>query len=372
MGANLPFVNLGTGRKALEIRAGGVTTCALLDNHALKCWGSNDSGELGLGDKKSRGDTRGSMGDALPAVNLGRNRTVTSFSVGIGHSCAILDNHALKCWGDNQTAELGLGTKVAFVGTAPTDLGDHLPAVNLGTGRYAVQVAASADHTCAILDNGSVKCWGRNDFGQLGLGNTQTYGFEATEMGDFLPALDLGTSLHPVQIFAEAHDTCAQFEDGSLKCWGTNDFGVLGSDDGNRGASPGQMGTSLPFVNVEAGLPVVHASCAYEHCCVSFINGAVKCWGSNNTGELGIQDQGDRGTSADQMGVNLPFIDLGNFQSAVQLGIGDSHTCVVLTTGSVKCWGDNEEGELGLGSTVDHLGDAPGQMGDALPVLQLL
>ena len=157
----------------------------------MKCWGLNTGGELGLGDKLARGDESGEMGDLLPSVKLGTGRKPIGIGAGSWHTCALLDNHDVKCWGCPGAA-LGLGDDLAH-GDDPSDMGDQLPKVDLGTGRTAIALAVGGDHNCAALDNGTVKCWGMNDDGNLGIGSTiASVGGKPGEMGDKLPAVDLG------------------------------------------------------------------------------------------------------------------------------------------------------------------------------------
>ena len=185
--AVLPLVDLGSGRTAKSVSAGGSHTCAVLDNSGVKCWGGNAAGQLGLGDAAGRGSQGGQMGDDLPAVDLGSGRSAKAVAAGENHTCALLDNNRVKCWGDNQFGQLGLGD-TASRGSAAGQMGDNLPAVDLGKGRTAQAIAtgAAADHTCALLDDGKVKCWGLNDAGQLGLGDTGNRGDQGGEMGDAL------------------------------------------------------------------------------------------------------------------------------------------------------------------------------------------
>jgi alpha-tubulin suppressor-like RCC1 family protein len=176
MGDNLPAVNLGTRRHAVSVSAGAYHTCAVLDNASIKCWGYNYDGKLGAGlgaYASYRGVYPSEMGDNLSAVNLGTNRTAAAVATGAYHSCAVLDNGSVKCWGSNRDGALGIGTAQTYLGVNSYEMGDALPAVQLGSGRTAVQVVGMNQGTCALLDNGSVKCWGNNDYGQLGLGSTR-------------------------------------------------------------------------------------------------------------------------------------------------------------------------------------------------------
>ena len=189
MGNNLPRVDLGAGRTAKALVAGGYNTCAILDDNTVKCWGWNDSGQLGLGDKANRGDNPGEMGDNLPRVKLGKGRTAKALAAGGYHTCAILDDNTVKCWGEG--GKLGLGDSMSR-GLDASQMGDNLPRVKLGTGRTAKALAAGGNHTCAVLDDNTVKCWGWNYDGNLGLGDSSHRGVNPGEMSNYLPAVDLG------------------------------------------------------------------------------------------------------------------------------------------------------------------------------------
>ena len=105
--ALIPTVNLGTGRTATAISAGFYHTCAILDNASVKCWGWNNSGRLGIDNGSTMGEEAGDMA-LIPTVNLGTGRTATAISVGYQHSCAVLDNASIKCWGRNENGQLGI------------------------------------------------------------------------------------------------------------------------------------------------------------------------------------------------------------------------------------------------------------------------
>jgi alpha-tubulin suppressor-like RCC1 family protein len=370
MGDNLPAVDLGTGRTAQALAAGADYTCALLDDDTVKCWGDNEFGQLGLGDTGNRGQVPGDMGDNLPAVDLGTGRTARALAAGVEHTCALLDDDTVKCWGYNGTGQLGLGD-TNNRGDGPLEMGDNLPAVDLGTGRTAQALAASTFHTCALLDDGTVKCWGRNDDGQLGLGDTNYRGDGPLEMGDNLPAVDLGTGRTAQALAAGEFHTCALLDDGTVKCWGWNYTGQLGlGDTSDRGDAPLEMGDDLPAVDLGTGRTAQALAAGYLHTCALLDDGTVKCWGRNNSGQLGLGDTGDRGQVIGEMGDSLPAVDLGTGRTAQALAAGEFHTCALLDDGTVKCWGRNGYGQLGLGDTSDR-GDEPVEMGDALPAIYL-
>lgn len=391
MGDSLPTVNLGTGRTALQIRAGMVSTCALLDNGSVKCWGSGIHGLLGQGNTTTLGDGGGEMGDSLPAVNLGTGRTALQISVGDSHSCALLDNSTVKCWGDGTHGALG-SENTNKLGDGAGEMGDSLPVVNLGTGRSALQIMASSEYTCALLDNSKIKCWGGNTFGELGLGHGNVIGDGAGEMGDSLATVDVGTGRSILQLPTSntgGVNTCAILDDSSIKCWGTNLNGQLGQGHTDQlGDGAGEMGDNLAAIklgksksrlqkiktNFIPGLPRYKnfpmVSVGKDHSCAILVNGSVKCWGLNLSGELGLGHTNSLGYQAGEMGDHLNTVNLGTGRTALQIAVGTNHTCALLDNSTVKCWGGNASGQLGLGHT-NNLGDGPGEMGDSLSAVNL-
>ncbi|MFM8836662.1 MAG: RCC1 domain-containing protein, partial [Actinomycetota bacterium] len=143
---------------------GTAHSCVLLDDSTVKCWGLGSSGQLGQSATASLGDGAGEMGDALLAIDLGTGRTATMIVAGASHSCALLDNNTVKCWGLGTNGRLGYGAATSL-GRTTGQMGDALSAVSLGTGRTATALTAGSAHTCALLDNGNVKCWGLNTDG---------------------------------------------------------------------------------------------------------------------------------------------------------------------------------------------------------------
>ncbi|NMO16819.1 tandem-95 repeat protein [Pyxidicoccus fallax] len=369
MGAFLPFVNLGASGMVMSLELGSEFGCALQGGGYIKCWGDNRFGSLGLGDTNNRGDGPGEMGTGMPLVDLGTGRSAKVFAAGGAHTCAILDNDTLKCWGLNAWGQLGLGDHENR-GDRPGNIGDWLSPVDLGTGRTARGLAAGGAHTCAILDDGSVKCWGDNQYGQLGLGDTRSRGDDPGEMGDALPPVDLGTGRTAKTLAAGGNYVCAILDDGTVKCWGDNRSGTLGLGDTEaRGDDPGEMGDALPLVELGTGRIAMALAAGVSHVCALLDDASVKCWGDNRSGSLGLGDIANRGDAPGEMGDALPPVSLGTGRIATSLTAG-THTCASLDDGGIKCWGANQRGQLGLGDTAQR-GAGPGQMGDALPAVEL-
>ena len=357
MGDALPAVDLGTGRKVVSIARGYLHSCALLDNATVKCWG------LGLS-TGTYGDGPGEMGDTLVPIDFGFGQTVMAISTG-GHACAILADGSVKCWGSNDYGQLGLGDAISRL--FPSDV------VPLGTGRKAIAISAGYKHTCAVLDDRSVKCWGKNASGQLGLGDTKNRG-EATlgEMGDYLPKVNLGTGRTAVSISAGEVHTCVLLDNATVKCWGAGANGLLGiGSTADRGDAPNEMGDALPPINFGPGRTTLAISCGYSSSCAILDDHSVKCWGNNVVGQLGVGDNVSRGGLPADVGT-FPAVNLGTGRKASKIAVsnGISFACALLDDGTIRCWGENSVGSLGIGYT-DARGDGPNEMGDNLPIVYL-
>jgi alpha-tubulin suppressor-like RCC1 family protein len=380
MGPNLPAVDLGTGRHATSVVVGDSYACALLDDHSVKCWGHNNYGQLGQGDTNDRGDQPNEMGDHLPAIDLGTGRTALSIAAESVTTCAVLDDHTVKCWGWDGGGELGIGEENPFQdaqcrGDQPGEMGDNLVRATLGTNLHAVSITAGSFHACALYDTGGIKCWGTNQtLGQLGLGDQTERGNWPPNMGDNLPFLDLGTGRKVKSVTAGVYHSCAILDDDSLKCWGANVNGELGlGDTAPRGGNPGEMGDALKAVNLGTGRHATSVTVGNSYTCAVLDDSSAKCWGHNDLGELGLGDTTQRGVSPSDMGDHLPTVSLGTGRTARALSAAKSTfvTCALLDDSSVKCWGSNDDAQLGLGSSGGERGGNPGQMGDNLPIVQL-
>ena len=305
MGGTLAPIALGTGRTAIAVTAGSVYTCALLDNGSVKCWGMGDSGRLGQGNQNSIGDAPNEMGDNLAPVALGAGRTATAVTAGSFHTCALLDNGTVKCWGYGLYGQLGQGN-TNNIGDGPSEMGDNLAPVALGAGRTAIAVAGGGLHTCALLDNGTVKCWGSGGEGRLGQGNPNNIGNAPNQMGDNLAPIALGTGRTATAVSAGNAHTCALFDNGTVKCWGYGLYGQLGQGNTNIGGAPNQMGDFLAPVNLGVGRIASAVTTGYDHTCGSLDNGTIKCWGNGGSGRLGQGNTSNIGEFADQIAITEP------------------------------------------------------------------
>ncbi|WP_415064362.1 Ig-like domain-containing protein [Bdellovibrio sp.] len=342
------------------IVAGGRRFCFIQINGQLKCWGDNTIGELGLGDTNNRGDAAGEM-DALPDINLGTGRSVKKVALHASATCAILDNDELKCWG-MRSLGIGVASNVV-IGDALSEMGNALPAVNLGVGRKPIQLVMGYS-ACALLDDGSVKCWGDNSKGQLGIGSTSYQAEPQPHLGfgsDFI-VRKMVSSDSPATV-------CALSTSGTVKCWGEGTYGALGSGNTTSlGTSSAQMGTNLPYLQFGTSRTVKDLFASDGSFCAVLNNDTLKCWGRNNGGVLGVGDTSDRGDNANEMGDNLqpallgtgaiPYISIPN--STAQTN------CVMMADGKAKCFGFMGT-NLGYGNNTQRYLTA--NLGDNLPFL---
>ena len=370
MGDALATIDLGTGRTAKQIATGSSHSCAVLDNNTVKCWGLGTNGRLGYGTTTSLGRSIGQMGDALATIDLGTGRTAVAISAGSAHTCAVLDNATVKCWGLNTDGQLGLGD-TDDRGDDAGEMGDSLAIINLGTGRTAVAISAGSTHTCAVLDNATAKCWGGGAFGQLGVGSVDSIGDGSGEMGNALAAVSLGTGRTVKALSSGDAHTCAILDNNSVKCWGNGADGRLGNGTtSDIGDSSGEMGNALNAISLGSGRTANSISAGEAHTCALLDNETVKCWGNGASGRLGYGATTSLGDASEEMGESLAVVDLGTSRSAKAIKAGDAHTCAVLDNFTVKCWGSGSNGRLGTGATLS-LGDETNEMGNALNAISL-
>ena len=244
MGENLPALDLGTDFDTVQLTAGADHTCALSRQHTLKCWGVIDQ-RLGYGFKGREGEQLGTqayqMGDYLPVLDLAH---AVQIDAGWAHTCALLGNGFVRCWGSNFHGELGHGG-IESIGDDPGEMGHSLPFTQLGDGVMAVRVVTGSKHGCTLLQDASIKCWGWGVHGQLGQGSTENLGDEPSEMGNALRSVNLADR-RVLDLSAGFAFTCVLLDDDSTRCWGANANAELGiGTRTNVGSIPGQMGTAL-------------------------------------------------------------------------------------------------------------------------------
>lgn len=291
----------------VQITAGWRHTCALTAEGRVRCWGNNLDGQLGDGTQVNRKTPEGVVGLIIAAKEI---------SAGSRHTCALTTAESVRCWGNNRDRQLGDGTNIDRV--APVDV------VGLTSGMRAV--TAGEGHTCALTTAGNVKCWGNNREGQLGDGTTVSRN---------TPVNVDGLTNRVSMITAGLRHTCVLTIAGSVKCWGNNQDGQLG--DGTT------VGRDAP-VDVLALTNGIKAITAGErHTCALTAARGVKCWGNNRDGQLGDGTVIERVTPVDVAGLTSEV-------SAITAG--EWHTCALTTVGSVQCWGNNNDGQLGDGTVI--------------------
>lgn len=345
-------IDLGAGRRVLSLGAGLSHSCAALDDGSVRCWGQDEDGKLGNSTASEQGDPA-----TAPPVDLGA--AAVSVDAGWDHSCAVLVGGSLRCWGRSRSGDLGLGN---------TDtIGDDeavasVPPIDLGAGRTVTAVAVGLAHTCAVLDDGSVRCWGDGAGGQHGLGTAEDIGDDETPAS--VPPVDLGPGRTAVAVAAGYLHTCAMLDDGSVRCWGVGQDGLLGDGVGGGDGVIGDDETpaSLPPVDLGPGRTAVAIGAGGWHTCAVLDDGSLRCWGLNDKGQLGYGTTATIGDD-ERPGSRGP-VELGAGRTAVAVDGGQHHTCAVLDDGSVRCWGQGASGILGYGN-LDDIGDdeTPGSVG---------
>ena len=339
----------------VEVAVGEKSTCVVNSIGSVKCWGDNSFGELG----------DGSTVNSESPVRVVGLPTAKFVAVGVEFACAITRSKTVWCWGSDTIGQLGTVQRQRMEPpTQVSGLDSGVTSLSLGT-----------DHACAVMESGAVMCWGENWLGQIGDGSVNIAYQPVTVQG--LPAAALTVSA------GESH-SCAVLVDGSAWCWGDNTWGQLGTG-----------GTVSSLVPVEVsglvtGVQSINASGA--NTCAVLVGGAAKCWGANAASQTGVAnlpyiscpwDPGASGIAIpmDVYGLGSGVVAIsGGFAHPsasilVGIGLGDpsslpsdphicfgidnysrgSHTCALLTDGSVACWGFSSQwGSLGDGGTGGH------------------
>ncbi len=309
--------------------------CAALENGALKCWGENDYGIVGDGSRENRTSPVAVTG--LDGISRSIDKVVNNAY----RTCATLDTGSAMCWGDSLYGKLGLGNWDSQTSPRPVST------IN-GTEGQALAVDMGQDGGCAIDATGAVSCWGTNNNGVLGSGQNQT-ALEYSEIPVATSGID-GINATAVQLSRGYSSACAVLDTGAVQCWGFNDYGMLGQDPAiSSNATPNTVSGLDGTVNAKA------VSIGYSHACALMEGGAVKCWGENYDGQLGIDSSI---TVESYQPVDVSGID-GLAARATQVEVGEYNSCALLSTGAVKCWGSNSDGRLGIGDDTTYQVDTP-------------
>ena len=333
-GAAGPIAFVGSGG-VTALAAGNDFTCAVLSDGSVQCWGTNDNGELG------QGSLTPAFGTLPVVVSLGQSATAVSVSRNLRVACAILVDGSVRCWGSPAGGAMGLGNNTTFPSMTMTP--NQFGPVSLDGTATAISTAEGA---CALLTDGTIRCWGDNSFGELGLGNKtalsntlvpSAYGVVPLPSGKTASSISTGSGF-----------ACARLNDGTAQCWGRNIAGELGlgntstiGDDEPATAGAVVLGTSVSsLVSGDA-----------ETCAAFVSDGGWRCWGNNSSGELGYPDLTTRGSTSTTTPSQLPALSFGTGRTATAIFLGSVDACALLDDDEVRCWGLNASSQLGLGST---------------------
>lgn len=362
-----PIPGFDSGLVTPRIAAGKHHTCALRSNGTVACWGDNAQGELGDGTTVVRST-------AVDVVGLTGAIDIAS---SLSHTCAVMQGGGAKCWGRNNSAELGDGGAAFPYATTPVDVAD------LGD---IVAISPGSGSTCALRESGQVYCWGMNDHGQLGdgtfvdrstpapvtglvdaiaistggkqycairaNGDTRCWGMGSTHQlgngSDQDRTTPVTVKINALQSLSDtlaiAGDnaaSCAVRANGVAYCWGSDLHGL-----GNGAAGFSQV-YAQAVSGITSALDVAMGSSAQ---CVLLATGTVRCFGTNQYGELG---DATAPLGVDQYTPRTVGSLFAPLTGVLAIDSGDDHSCAMLVTGAVKCWGMNSRGQLGDG-TLTH------------------
>ncbi len=297
------------GQANTPVLAGGdAHTCALNAAGGVLCWGANGTGQLGDGAYGIR------LWANIPLNVHGLASGVTTLAAGHSHTCALLGDGSVQCWGNGNSGQLGYG------GNSST----WLPTAVQGLNGSAIAIAAGYGHTCALINGGSVYCWGLNNFGQLG---------DGTNNSSNKPGIAVALAGPATAIAAGQYHTCAVLSAGGVQCWGQ---GPLGNGTGSDSSTP---------VNVNlGGATATGVAVGARHICVLISGGTVRCWGDDTHGQLG-----DGTTSS-----NYNLVTVKNLSGATSITAGSDHTCATAGFAGAVCWGSNVHGQIGDGGSTDR------------------
>lgn len=303
---------------AVRVAVGVSHTCAVLAAGTVRCWGRNLDGVLGDGTTTN---------SSTPVSVLGLT-DATRVSVYGSHSCALSADGTVRCWGRNTYGQLGDGTTTSS--TTPVLATDVSGAVDVAVGHESVTSVfpvstTEYSHSCALLSSGGVRCWGRNNAGQLG------------GTGGGAVKVDVTGITTATAIAAGARSTCAALADGTAQCWGNNADGQLG-----RGTVGGFSSTPAAVTGLSGAVGVAVSG---QHACAVLADGTVRCWGFNTVGQLG---DGNFSLDNNPTRSSVP-VATTDLIGVAAVAAANGHSCALLGDGALRCWGDNTLGRLGVG-----------------------
>lgn len=375
----------------------GRTICAILTDNTLRCWGNNDVGQIGDGTRNVDRVT-----PVIVSLPTGKNPvSVSATGSASSHICSTMDDGSLYCWGNNHYGQTGIGTECtynSYINGCNGAYGISTPTqVNLPVGRTAEAVATGFAHTCAILDDGSVWCWGNNNYGQLGVGNSSNSGnwrFSPSEV--IMPS---GTSAIAISLGDE--HSCMVVDDGRLFCWGNNGYGQLGDGTSTSKNIPTQILSIFQYISVSlgsshscaittlkslncwgwnnyqqlginsgtyqsttpqytllpAGSQVSSVISGYRSSCAILVTMEMYCWGVDDENKLNTEyncnNDMTNGCYGDHRGTPA-LVQLPTGRNAIGAIMGHTNTCVLIDNGGIYCFGSNGYGQLGNGSTAGN------------------
>lgn len=287
------------------VSAGDRHSCALSATGKVQCWGSNTSGQLG----------DGSVDVQVTPVPVAGDFAFAHVAAGESYTCGVTNSGEALCWGDNDAGQLGDGTM--SMRTAP---------VHVSGGHSFRFVRTGRSHACGLTTRGAVVCWGSNRDGQLGDGSRTS---RTTPIRVALPG-------SAAQLAAGGSHTCALLNDGSAYCWGSNTFGQIGDSTKAARLEPARVATSQRFVSIGSGR---------DHTCAVTPDYHAFCWGRNSAGQAGIGSPSESVITPQQVETNARL---------ATIAAGLSHTCARTEAGTAYCWGRNNYGQLGDGTTSQH------------------
>ena len=314
--------SIGTGPQGIVrmVAAGGNHTCALLNTSSLTCWGYDGYGQLG------NGITTGNITAPSEPITLPTDTTASAITAGYNHTCALLNTGNITCWGRDNSGQLGNGTTTGDITTPPDP-------ITLPTDTTATAITAGDNHTCALLNTGNITCWGNDTSGQLGNGNTTG---NITAPPD---PITLPTDTTATAITAGDNHTCALLNTGNITCWGWDGFGQLGN-----GITTGNITAPSEPITLPTDTTATAITAGDNHTCALLNTGNITCWGNDSCGQLG------NGTTTGDITAPPDPITLPTDTTATAITAGDNHTCALLNTGNITCWGNDTSGQLGNGT----------------------